>query len=159
MELYLKAFLIHEIGKIPRTTPSHDLGRLLLESAKNDAFFKDILNSPNFDATWASYLLFLRYPDPPQNEGRPRSRLPIIGVEDLDNLDSVASHVRKVVAFPNTHTDVISDILDGTLPVGMVPYASVHLLKESFLRDNRWFSDQYTYTNSIRWHHILDRLP
>jgi hypothetical protein len=56
------------------------------------------------------------------------------------NLDSVASHVRKAVPFPDNHSDVINDILKGDMPVGMVPYTDISVVKEHVLKANRFFS-------------------
>jgi hypothetical protein len=138
LELYLKAYLIYQKGQNPVTfNPQHDLRTLLEECAKFDGFFKSILNSPNFNATWPSYLSFLRYPEPLSNQQR---SLPLIGIENLGNFDSVVSHVRKVVPFPDNHSDAIGDILKGKMPIGMVPYADISVIKEHLLRDNRFFS-------------------
>jgi len=149
MELYLKAYLIHKVGKYPK---SHDLGRIYEECLKHDNFFdEESLRRhflplkpplPGTQATWTHYLEVLRYPESLPNVPRPAGAGLITGYGGTcQTLDCVAHFVKQAVPRLKGERDIIDDIINGDGYIWAIhaPDGGQEI-RELFLHDNNYFT-------------------
>lgn len=141
MELYMKAFLIHKIGKYPS---GHFLDAIYRECMKYDQFFNN--ESLSSSKLWRNYTELLRYPEPLTTRLLPEKvtvDYTINSAGTCETLDSMAYFIYDTIQPLNVADgeNVIDEVLAGRgYRFGLGFPENAPEIKELFLRDNHYFT-------------------
>ena len=153
MELYMKAFLIHKIGKYPS---GHFLDAIYRECMKYDQFFNNESLSSSFlsgkrprnnlSKLWRNYTELLRYPEPLTTKPLPEKvtiDYTINSAGTCETLDSMAYFIYDTIQPLNVADgeNVIDEVLAGCgYRFGLGFRENIAEIKALFLRDNHYFT-------------------